>query len=147
MHICWLSGRSGRFRDFCTERNVFARMAKNVEGHLRFQLMDLYFDDPRLPDCDDFRLTLAQMAKSLHHDASGKTVGLCALEFECKCHGALQAHSMHHSPSLGRPFPVHFSISCVYFSRDDPKCSSMVLAEKKCTRPSDAKDKGRLFCL
>ena len=25
------------------------------------------------------------------------------------------------SPSLGRPFPVYFSISCVYFSQDDPK--------------------------
>eukprot|EP00959_Pyramimonas_sp_CCMP1952_P252947 5284129-Pyramimonas_sp.AAC.1 len=43
------------------------------------------------------------------------------------------------SPSLGRPFPVHFSISRVHVWQDDPRCSSMVLAEKKNIRPSDVK--------
>jgi len=35
-----------------------------------------------------------------------------------------------------------FRFRACIFSRDDQKCSSMVLAEKKCTRPSDAKEGG-----
>eukprot|EP00959_Pyramimonas_sp_CCMP1952_P141044 2952009-Pyramimonas_sp.AAC.1 len=35
------------------------------------------------------------------------------------------------SPSLGRPFPVHCSVSCVVFSPNGQGCSSMVLAEGK----------------
>eukprot|EP00959_Pyramimonas_sp_CCMP1952_P410249 8597847-Pyramimonas_sp.AAC.1 len=35
-----------------------------------------------------------------------------------------------HLPSLGRPFPVHCSVSCVFVLLDCPGWSSMVLAEK-----------------